>query len=56
MEVSEREPYFERMKSSFLALARAADVMARDASPKMRPFLRVAFVGSVSLMFIAMVC
>jgi hypothetical protein len=53
--VSEREPYLERMKSSFLALARAADVMARDASPRARPFLRIAFVGSVSLMFIAMV-
>jgi hypothetical protein len=53
--MSEREPYFERMKSSFLSLARAADVMTRDASPKVRPFLRVAFVGSVSLMFIVMV-
>jgi hypothetical protein len=53
--MSEREPYLERMKSSFLSLARAADVMTRDASPKVRPFLRVAFVGSVSLMFIVMV-
>src|SRR5258708_7923607 len=53
--MSEREPYLERMKSVFLSLARAADVMTRDASPKVRPFLRVAFVGSVSLMFIAMV-
>jgi hypothetical protein len=41
---TEREPYLERMKSSFLSLARAADMMTRDASPKVRPFLRVAFV------------
>jgi hypothetical protein len=53
--MSERESYFERMKSSFLVLARAADVMARDASPRLRPFVRVAFFGSVSLMFIVMV-
>jgi len=53
--MAERETYVERMKSSYLALARAADVIARDSPPKLRPFLRAAFVGSVSLMFIAMV-
>jgi hypothetical protein len=53
--MAERETYVERMKSSYLALAQAADVMARDSPPKLRPFLRAAFVGSVSLMFIAMV-
>ena len=53
--MGDRETYVERMKSSYLALARAADVIARDSPPKLRPLLRVAFVGSVSLMFIAMV-
>lgn len=51
----ERETYVERVKSSYLTLARAADVIARDSPPKLRPFLRAAFVGSVSLIFIAMV-
>ena len=45
--MAERETYVERMTSSYLALARAADVMARDSPPKLRPFLRAAFVGSV---------
>jgi len=53
--MAERETYLERMKSSYLTLARAADVMARDSPPRLRPFLRVAFVGSVSLIFVAMV-
>ena len=53
--MAERETYVERVKSSYLSLARAADVMARDAPPRLRPLMRAVFVGSVSLMFVALV-
>jgi hypothetical protein len=52
--MAERETYVERLKSTYLALAHTADVMARDAPPKLRPLLRLAFIGSVSLICIAM--
>jgi hypothetical protein len=46
----EKPSYSDRIKTSLLAVGRAADVMTRDAPPRVRPFLRAAFVGSVSLM------
>ena len=51
---SAHESWLERMRSSYFTLARTADVMARDAPPRLRPLVRAAVVGGASLMFVAM--
>jgi len=53
--MSEQKSYIDRVKSNYVALAHAADVIARDAPRGLRPILRAAFFVGVSLLVVALV-